>query len=164
MPETKKATDIATDNLEDLDAAEYTFLMGLIEGKLSQAEAYRQAWPTDADMRSVYSMASRRAASAKFQAWLRVVRQGAGDRAARTLEEHTAQLTRLREIALQSGNVGAAVLAEISTGKAHNLYTENVRIIPEVEKLSDAELFEEAATRIGMDVGEYRKRYFRNLH
>ncbi len=61
------------------------------------------------------------------------IREGAGI----TLSEHLSTMERLRDLAIDAGQMGAAITAEFNRGKASNLYTERSQVTVEtVETLS----------------------------
>lgn len=64
----------------------------------------------------------------KVQKWIRMGKREGLVRAAVTYENHLAELDRLKDEALDSGNIGAAVQAEHYRGKAGGLYIDRVMV------------------------------------
>lgn len=132
------------DELPDLTDNQRKFVEGLLGGK-SASDAYRAAYDTSncADS-TVWAEASRLRADHKVAAWLSAARKAGLGRATVTLEGHISELERLREIAIDTGNVGAAVQAEQLRGKASGHYSENINLrldeptslLDEIRKLS----------------------------
>jgi len=121
---------------------DFTFLM--LQGK-SASDAYRAAFNcTNSTDRTIWAEASRLKNNPEIAAWLSAARKAGLGSAKVTLEGHVSELERLREIAIDSGNVGAAVQAEQLRGKASGHYTENLNIshtdptsvLDEIRKLS----------------------------
>lgn len=101
-------------------------------------DAYRQAYDTtNMAPRTVWAEASRLNTDPNVAAWLAAARMACLDTAKMTLDSHCAELARLREIALATGNVGAAVQAEQIRGKASGLH---------VERFEDVTTFDPMAT------------------
>lgn len=115
------------DDLPDLTAQQMKFVEGMLEGKTA-TDAYRAAYATEnMSNRTIWAEASRTAANRNISAWLSAARQACLGSAKVTLDGHLQQLERIREIALKSGNIGAAVQAEQSRGKASGHYVEQIR-------------------------------------
>lgn len=124
---TEAADDIA-DDLPELTAQQDKFVQGILSGK-SASDAYRAAYDCSQSQDStVWAEASRLRGDHKVSAWLSAARKAGLGRAAVTLEGHISELERLREIAIDSGNVGAAVQAEQLRGKASGHYSENINL------------------------------------
>lgn len=126
----RKLTDALEDGeeLPDLTDQQMHFVECLLAGK-SASDAYRAAYNTqNCTNRTIWAAASRLRADCNVATWLSAARKAGLGRAAVTLEGHVAELERLREIALETGNVGAAVQAEQLRGKASGHYTENLRL------------------------------------
>lgn len=144
----RKLTDAIEEGeeLPDLTDQQMRFVESILAGKNS-SDAYRESYDTSScTNRSVWALASKLRADIKVASWLSAARKAGLGRAAVTLEGHLAELERLREIALETGNVGAAVQAEQLRGKASNHYTENVNVthkapenvLDEIRKLNPA--------------------------
>lgn len=113
--------------LPDLTAQQEKFVHGVLSG-MTATDAYRAAYDTSNMLnRTVWAEASRLNSHPDISAWLAAARMAGLGTAKVTLENHLAQLERIREIAIKSGNVGAAVAAEQSRGKATGHYVEQVR-------------------------------------
>lgn len=144
----RKLTDALEEGeeLPELTHQQMRFLEGLLAGK-SASDAYRESYNTSNMLdRTVWAEASRLRADRNVATWLSAARKAGLGRAAVTLEGHLAELERLREIALETGNVGAAVQAEQLRGKASNHYSENINVthkapenvLDEIRKLNPA--------------------------
>ena len=127
VTETVKTSDsyadaLAQEELPELSRQETEFVVHFIETDNATA-AYRHAYGAEGYSGPALNVqASRKRNSAKIDLWIQVLRRTAGERAACTLEAHVGQLERIREIALATGNIGAAGNAEIARGKACGLY------------------------------------------
>lgn len=144
----RKLTDALEEGeeLPDLTDQQMRFVECLLAGK-SASDAYRESYNTaNCTDRTIWAAASRLRADSKVATWLSAARKAGLGRAAVTLEGHLAELERLREIALETGNVGAAVQAEQLRGKASNHYSENINlthkapenVLDEIRKLNPA--------------------------
>lgn len=112
--------------VEDLSPADARFALGIIQGKtgIAALEASRDCSNMSVETR--YSYASRLKNDSKIAAWIQRARVAALETGKVTAQGHLAELARLREIALSTGNVGAAVNAEVSRGKAQGIYVERI--------------------------------------
>lgn len=133
MPRRKIAADtgeIDASTLPELTAQRQEFVRLILSGK-SYSDAYRGAFTTDDwSPNAVWVAASRLAADADVRLWLAAARQACLGTHVLTRESHQQQLERLREIAIASGNVGAAVKAEELRGKVAGHQVERVQEIP----------------------------------
>lgn len=121
--------DHASDDLPPLTAKQNKFVEGILSGKTA-SDAYRSAYDcSNSQLATIWARASELRANSNVAAWLSSARKAGLGRAVVTLEGHVAELERLREIALDTGNVGAAVQAEQLRGKASGHYTDNIRIV-----------------------------------
>ena len=92
------------------------------------AEAYRSAYKCEKmKPESVWSLASRLMSNVKVMSRVQELRDAAAKEAQVTLEGHLEDLRRLRDIAVEEGQLSAAITAEISRGKAVGLYTDKVQ-------------------------------------
>lgn len=157
----RKLTDALAEGeeLPHLTEQQMHFVECLLAGK-SASDAYRAAYNTvNMQNRTIWAEASRLRADHNVATWLSAARKAGLGRAAVTLEGHLAELERLREIALETGNVGAAVQAEQLRGKASNHYSENVNIthsdpsnvLDEIRKLNPALADQLAADNLGAE-------------
>ena len=104
--------------MRKLTQAQENFARLLVEGK-SQAEAYREAYPkirkwTD---KALWNRASELAAHSGVLGRVSKLRQEAAEKSVMTLDSHLKELERLRKMAEEQGNVGAAIQAEVARGK-----------------------------------------------
>lgn len=144
----RKLTDALEEGeeLPELTAQQMRFVECILGG-MSSSDAYRAAYDcSQSQNNTVWANASKLRADANVAQWLSTARKAGLGRAAVTLEGHLAELERLREIALETGNVGAAVQAEQLRGKASNHYSENINVthkapenvLDEIRKLNPA--------------------------
>lgn len=123
---TEPAPDAAED-LPQLTAQQREFVRHVLEGKTA-SDAYRAAYSTENMQQStIWAEASRLMNDHKVSAWLAAARKACLGSAVVTLEDHQRQLARLREIALDKGNVGAAVAAEQTRGKVAGHHIERIQ-------------------------------------
>lgn len=116
------------DNLPDIGTRELVFVEGLLEGKTASA-AYRLAFDVEGwKAISVHTEASRLKRDSLIQLWLRHFQRMGADQARLTLESHLAELARLRELAVDAGQISAGVQAETARGKASGLYEDVLRV------------------------------------
>ena len=107
----------AADDLPDLTAQQMRFVHCILQG-MTASDAYRDAY--DAQQTSdanIWALASRTRSNVNVTSWLSAARKACLGTAVLTKDGHLQQLERLREIALDTGNVGAAVQAEQIRGK-----------------------------------------------
>lgn len=110
--------------LPDLTDQQHEFVDGLLQG-MTATDAYRRAYDASSMLpRTVWAEASRLRTSPDVTAWVAAAREAHLDRTVCTIDNHLNELGRLREIAIRTGNVGAAVAAEQSRGKASGHYVE----------------------------------------
>lgn len=122
---TDTAPELDTDGLPELTPSQLAFVYRLLAGDTG-ADAYRAAYSTGDTWsnEAIWVAASRLRHHTKVKLWLSAARQASMDTGKVTLESHIAELSRLKEICINSGNMGAAVQAEVSRGKACDLYRE----------------------------------------
>lgn len=111
----------------NLTAKQEKFAQGVASG-LSQAEAYRRAYPGSEKWaeNAVDSNASQLAADTKIAQRIAELRAPVVEACQLTLVSHLAELNRLKMMAEAGENVGAAIRAEELRGKASGLYVERV--------------------------------------
>lgn len=128
----RQITEPLTDPAEipELDDREIAFANLLLKG-MNATDAYIQAFDTTARRNSAQVMASRLANSDRVKLWLSYARLGCLTEGVISLEQHLRELDRLKELAVSSGNIGAAVQAEQLRGKAGGLYTEKFEDVTE---------------------------------
>lgn len=111
-------------DLPDLTEQQRHFVEGLLAGK-SASDAYRAAYDcSEMQSSTIWANASRLRANSNVAAWLAAARKAELGHSRITLDQHIKRLDELRQIAVESGNVGAAVQAEQLIGKALGHYTE----------------------------------------
>lgn len=115
--------DIDPDDLPQLTDKQYKYAIGLING-LPLIDAYRQAGYSTESMsiEGQYVQASRLQGNAKIALWISFWKRQALERGAVTLDGHLAELARLKELSIATGNLGAATKAEELRGKAAGVY------------------------------------------
>lgn len=113
--------------LPELTANQARFVERLLAGD-NASDAYRAAYDaSNCVPNTIWAAASKLSADTKVRQWLAAARKACLGSAVVTIDNHTQQLERLREIALDTGNVGAAVQAEQYRGKVAGLYVEQYR-------------------------------------
>lgn len=113
-------------DLPDLTPQQLHFVECLLQG-LTASDAYRTAYDTSKmGVRTVWSEASRLRHHPHVAMWLRAAKVAKLGKAALTKDEHMLELDRLKEIALEAGDIRSAVGAEHLRGKAAGLYVERI--------------------------------------
>lgn len=111
-------------DLPDLNERQSKFVEAVLRG-MNSTEAYRTAYDTDGMApNTIWSAASRLRSDAKVSLWISAARKNGLGTASLTLDSHLQELERLKAIAIETGNVGAAVQAEQLRGKAAGHYVE----------------------------------------
>lgn len=130
----RKITESEGIDLEDLPKLtqqQMEFVKGILDGKTA-SDAYRAAYDCEnSTNRTIWVNASKLRANANVALWLAAARKAHLGTAVLTKEAHMQELERLREIALDSGNVGAAVQAEQIRGKVAGWQVDQVKDITE---------------------------------
>lgn len=118
----------AIEDLPALTDKQYAFVKGLLDGK-SASDAYRHAYDAEnmADQ-TVWVRASELRNHSKIAVWLMAAKQAHFGDAKLSLDKHMLELERLKEMALASGNHGAAIQAEQLRGKACGFYKEQLEV------------------------------------
>lgn len=131
MPRRKITEPIANaDALPELTPQQQEFVRHLLAGKTA-SDAYRASFDcADWLPKSVWTKASALYNDVEVQAWLSIARQAGLGTAVLTRDAHQQQLERLREIAVKTGNVGAAVQAELARGKVAGHHVERIQEVP----------------------------------
>ena len=141
MPQNKRTEGIQ--ELEELTEPEYQFLMAGMSGKV-RSHAYGEAFQhQDWSRESLEVSSSRLWNSSKFRLWRAALAQDQRNKGNLEMDEHQAVLESLRDEARNSGNLGAAVQAEVNRGKAAGLYVERHEDIssgPDIRELPLNEL------------------------
>jgi hypothetical protein len=123
-----EAPKLDAEDLPDLTDQQRAFVEGLLAGKTA-SDAFRAAYDTsNMQQNTIWAAASRLRADSKVDAWLSAARQAHLGQGTVTLEGHIRELDRLKEIAIKTGNVGAAVQAEQLRGKAQGHYVERMDV------------------------------------
>lgn len=127
------------DELPELTSQQMEFVRHLLDGKTA-TDAYRAAYSTENMLaNTIWSAASKLRSDYKVSAWLGAARMANLGTAKMSLEGHLTELERLKEIAVNTGNVGAAVQAEQLRGKASGYYVEQIRDVTETDPLKTLE-------------------------
>jgi hypothetical protein len=127
ITKTSDLADLASD-LPDLTDQQMTFVRGLLEG-LTGTEAYRRAYGCEGwASNSIWCSASKLRADAKVQQWLSAARIAELGNTKVTLDQHVRRLDRLQELAIKTGNLGAAVQTEQLIGKVQGHYIERLEL------------------------------------
>lgn len=112
------------EKLPPLTPKQMKFVEGRLNG-LSASDAYRAAYDVAGmNPNTLWSSASRLNTDPKVAAWLSAARKAHLGSAVVTQDSHLRELERLREIALDAGDIKGAVGAEIHRGKVAGLYVE----------------------------------------
>ena len=132
MPRRKitQPPSLDADELPELSPQQQTFVQGLLAGKTA-SDAYRAAFDTTEWLASsIWGKASILANDAKVQVWLSAARKAQLGTAHITLDQHIRRLDRLAAIAVETGNIGAAVQAESIIGKVAGHHIERIQEVP----------------------------------
>lgn len=117
MPQRQKTAPIDARELPELTDQQQEFVRQRLAGKTA-TDAYKAAYSTENMLpRTIWAQASRMNSHPDIAAWLAAGREAYLGTTILTREGHMAELERLREIALKTGNIGAAVQAEQLRGK-----------------------------------------------
>jgi hypothetical protein len=106
-----------------------TFALAVASGK-TQSDAYREAFnvrPTTKP-ETVNQQASRLMADCNISARVEELRKPIANKAMITLESHIERLKELSELAIEQGQIAAAIKAEELCGKASGVYIEKRQI------------------------------------
>lgn len=119
------------DSLPSLTDKQSKFVTAILAGK-SGADAVRELTDTSTWLpESIWSEATKLRNNPSVRLWLRAARKSNMGAKTLTLDNHLRELERLKEIAVETGNVGAAVKAEESRGRAAGLYVEKHQDVTE---------------------------------
>src|SRR5262245_35356199 len=132
MPRRKltEPQQLETEALPELTPQQQEFVRLRLAGKIA-SDAYRAAYNTEnMTQRTIWAEASRLNADSKVSAWLSAARQAGLGTAVVTLQGHQQELERRRDIAIASGNIGAAAAAEQTRGKVAGHHIERIQEIP----------------------------------
>ena len=126
MAQQQKTEPIGVD-LPDINEEQISFAR-LVGAGVNQSKAYRQVYGTDYTDEVIWAASSRLANDVKVKLWIAYVRRGLLSKETYTFDAHMQELDELQDIAVRSGNVGAAVNAAVHKGKALGHYTEKSEI------------------------------------
>lgn len=118
------------------------FALAVASGK-TQADAYRAAFSAEKMKPStIWSRASVLMADNEVKARVAELRKPVAERAQLTLQSHLNNLEALRDEAIKTSQLGAAIAAEVARGKAAGLYVIKTEISANlaIREMSDAEL------------------------
>ena len=116
-------------DLPDLTEQQRNFVDGILNGKTS-SDAYRAAYDCSNMLpNSIWCNASKLRSDAKVAQWIGAARKAELGQCIVTREQHIRRLDALRQIAVETGNVGAAVQAEQLIGKVEGHYTERLDVM-----------------------------------
>lgn len=132
----RKITDIddLPEDIGDLNDEQEAFVKGILEGKTG-ADAYRAAYGSNIKPNSIYAAASRLLADPRVQLRISIARKAHLGTAVITHHMHIRRLEELRQIAVETGNIGAAVQAEQLIGKASGHYIERIEDVTKADPL-----------------------------
>ena len=164
----RKITEQAIDavDLPEITDNQRNFVFGILQG-LSASDAYRNAYDCSGSADStIWARASELKKNSKVAAWLSAARQAGYGTARLTLEQHLDELARLRELAIEKGNIGAAVQAENFRGKAGGHYTEKLEVsatdpmdaLAELKRI-DPEIAKQVAKSAGLEWREQETKH-----
>jgi hypothetical protein len=128
---TESDSEPTAEKLPGLTPNQEKFVQALLDGKRT-TDAYRAAYDCSNMLpNSIWREASLLSRHPKVAQWLSAAREACLGAANVTFEAHLQQLERIREIALRSGNVGAAVQAEQLRGKVAGHHVDQIRDVTE---------------------------------
>lgn len=118
------------------------FVLAYLESG-NASEAYRRAYnAVNMKDSSVRVQAAKMLASPNIALRIEQIRKPAVDAAQMTLEQHIADLKRIRDAAFGDGKYSAAATAEVARGKVAGFYVEKVEqvgpLVVKVVRLTDA--------------------------
>lgn len=118
--------------LPEITAQQTKFVEGLLKG-MTASDAYRAAYDTEhMQASSIWVEASRLKSNPNVSLWLAEARKNGMGTSKLTLDSHLQELERLKAIAIETGNVGAAVQAEQLRGKAAGHYVEKHQDVSQI--------------------------------
>ena len=151
-----EAPELEADSLPELTAQQFGFVKGLLDGK-SASDAYRGSYNCGKmQPNTIWAAASRLRADSNVAAWLSRARQAELGNAKITLDQHVQRLDRLQDLAISTGNIGAAVQAEQIIGKVLGHHVERFQdVTADPEKLlrDIAAVSPELAAQLAKDNG-----------
>lgn len=116
------------EELPELTPQQEAFVLAYLDGNTA-TDAYLKAYPTAKDWTkgAQWAEASRTLSHPKVSLWIRKARLQAMQGCASTVDEHRSQLRRIRDVAMETGNIGAAVQAEKALGQVDGHVVERIR-------------------------------------
>lgn len=127
MPQNQKTAPLDAADLPELTPQQQDFVRELLSGKTA-SDAYRAAYNAEnMSNKAIWVEASRLRNDPNVALWLGAARKAHLGSAVVTLDGHQRELERIREIALESGNIGAAVQAEVARGKVAGHHVDKVQ-------------------------------------
>lgn len=145
-----------TDDLPELTPQQRDFAFLIIQGKTA-SDAYRGAYDcSNMGDKSIWVEASRLKNDPDVALWLAAARKAELGSASRSKEQHILRLDKLQQIAIDTGNVGAAVQAEQLIGKVEGHYVDQVKDVTDdpmktLREIQDI-IGEEAASKLAQDL------------
>lgn len=122
-------------SLPELTAQQLAFVKGILDGK-NNSDAYRAAYDcSNMQPPTIWARASELRGNSGVAVWISHARIACAGSATVTLEGHLSELERLKELAIATGNLGAAVQAEQLRGKATGHYVEQIRDLTDYDPL-----------------------------
>lgn len=136
------------DDLPNLSRRQREFLNFYLSGD-KVIDCYKKAYkPTNTNVRTLYTASQKVKSSESMQAHIKWHEKRANIGSVRAVEDHIAELTRLRELGVTNAQISPAVQAEIAAAKVSGLYETNINIKHEV---SDLELIKVIQVSLGDD-------------
>lgn len=153
----KTEPDEGYSDLPELTPNQREFVRHLLAGKTA-SDAYRLAYSTEnMQPQTIWVEASKLRANPNVALWLAAARKAHFGSAVLTKDDHMRELERLREVALEKGNIGAAVQAEQLRGKVAGHHVERIQdvtpISPQDTLREIAELDEGLAAKLAAEHG-----------
>lgn len=114
--------------LPELTEQQRNFVFAILQGN-SASDAYRIAYDCqNSKPTTIWVEASRTKNLPSVALWLAAARKAYEGKASCTLEQHKSELVRLRELAIEKGNLGAAIQAENFRGRVEGHYTDRLTV------------------------------------
>jgi hypothetical protein len=151
-PEAESLAELAgsdSDSLPELTAQQARFVEGLLAGK-SASDAYRAAYDcSNMGQHTIWTAASKLKCSNAVTMWLSAGRKAYLGTATVTIDGHVRELERLKELALEAGNHGAAIQAEQLRGKASGLYIDRFENVTQPDPIRALQSLAKADSALG---------------
>lgn len=147
--------EIDFSGLPDLTANQLAFVRGILDGK-SASDSYRMAYDvSNSGKNTIWVEASRLRNHPHVSLWLSRAREAEMGHANITLEQHIQRLDALKQMAIETGNIGAAVQAEQIIGKVKGYHVERFEDVSRSDAMSAldelAKLSPEAAKALAQE-------------